>query len=60
MRLNLSPFLDQLTDEEKSQAHLVQDTAMAHVAKNSTGVLDNVKHVIHGGMWTLRSPDLNA
>jgi hypothetical protein len=37
-----------------------QDNAMAHIAKNSTDVLDEVERVTHGGMWTLQSPNLNA
>jgi hypothetical protein len=59
MGLSLLPFLDQLTDK-KSQEHLVQDNAMAHRAKNSTGVLDKVECVIHGGMWPMQSLNLNA
>jgi hypothetical protein len=38
----LSPFFGQLTDEEKSYGHFMQDKATAHTANNSVVALDEV------------------
>jgi hypothetical protein len=61
VRLILSPFFDQLTDEEKSYGHFMQDNATAHTANNSMVALDEVfgERVISRGLWPPRSPDLN-
>jgi thiamine phosphate synthase YjbQ (UPF0047 family) len=40
--LVLSPFFDQLTDEEKSYRHFMQDNATAHTANNTMVALDEV------------------
>jgi hypothetical protein len=42
VRLILSPFFDQLTDEEKSYGHFMQDNATAHTANNYMVALDEV------------------
>jgi hypothetical protein len=42
VRLILSPFFNQLTDEEKSYGHFMQDNATAHTANNSVVALDEV------------------
>jgi hypothetical protein len=41
-RLIISPFLDQLTDEEKFYGHFMQDNATVHTAKNSMDALSEV------------------
>jgi RNAse (barnase) inhibitor barstar len=40
MRLILSPFFDQMTDEEKLYRHFMQSNSMAHTANNSVDALD--------------------
>jgi hypothetical protein len=61
VRLILSPFFDQLTDEEKSYGHFMQDNATVHTANNSMVALDEVfgERVISRGLWPPRSHDLN-
>jgi hypothetical protein len=62
VRLILSPFYIQQTNEEKSYAHFVQDNATAHIANNSMVALDNVfgERIISPGLWPPQSPDLNS
>jgi hypothetical protein len=38
----LSPFFDQLADEEKSYRHFVLENATPHAANNSMAALDEV------------------
>jgi hypothetical protein len=38
--LILSPFFDQLTDDEKSYEHFMQNNAAAQTAKNSIDAID--------------------
>jgi hypothetical protein len=42
MRLILSPFFGQLTDEEKSYWHFMQESGTAHTTNNSIVALDEV------------------
>lgn len=42
MKLILSSFLDQLTDEEKTYRHFIQENAKAHTVKNSRNALYEV------------------
>jgi hypothetical protein len=42
VRLSLSSFFSQLTDEVKSYGHFMQDNATAHTANNSVVALDEV------------------
>jgi hypothetical protein len=42
VRLIPSPFFDQLTSEEKSHEHFMQDNAMAHNVNSFMDALDEV------------------
>jgi hypothetical protein len=56
-----SPFVDQLTDEENSYWHVLQNNATAHTAKNSMGALHEAfgERVINRGFWPPREIHLN-
>jgi hypothetical protein len=60
-KLILSPFFNQLTDEEKSYGHFIQDNATAHTVNNSVVAFDEVfgERVISRGLWPPQSHSLN-
>lgn len=61
MRLILSPFFCQLTDEEQIARNCIQDNATTHISNNSMGELSEVfgGEVVGLGLWPPLSPDLN-
>jgi hypothetical protein len=61
IQLLLTPFLKELTEEEKVYSYLVQDNAMAYPANFLITVLQEVvdKLLIACQLWLPRSPDLN-
>lgn len=61
VRLILTPFFEQLVEEEKLHRHFMQDNATAHTANNSMDAIDEIfgERVISRRLWPARSPDLN-
>jgi inhibitor of nuclear factor kappa-B kinase subunit alpha len=57
----LGPFLDSITEEEKTYGYFMQDGATAHTATYCINVLNEVfaNRLISRGLWPARSPDLN-
>jgi hypothetical protein len=57
----LTTFFDQLTEDEKTYRHFMQENATVHTANNSTNVLAEVfgEQVMSQGLWPACFPDLN-
>lgn len=57
----LTPFFDQLTEEEKLYSYFQQDGATAHTAEKSLNRLEQLfeDRVVSKGIWPPRSPDLS-
>ena len=58
----IAPFIDELSDEEKTTGYFQQDVATAHTANSSLRYLSNVfqARLISKGLWPPRSPNLSA